>query len=1439
MKTTILILVLTLITIIVTAQSKSISYIESSLGLSYPDWDGGKTELEFSDMNADGFIDIVSVGDHGCPYINTSQHGIMVWFGDGTGSWSVQMTGDFGYGGIAVGDVNNDGLLDVGYGIHHNYSGTDLGNQLIEVALGDGTGTNWTAWDDGLATNGETYGMFGSDFADVDNDGDLDIGSISFGAGAGVHVYINQFDGSWEQSFGFLNGNSNMRLVFGDINNDGNADMVTAHQYGTVYFGDGAGGFTNADGNLPGSLYGGPSLGDINNDGGKDLAFAFNGSVQVWIWDNTEEIWIDYSGSLPAYGSYQETQLYDMNADGNMDIAAYGDGTFTLWLGDGTGTWNLETQFTTTGISDCKAFRVGGDADHNGFPDITLVAEGGSWPSYQNHMKFYKEISVPDNLTISTIFPKGHEVFNENSVQFIDWISAVPDNVASLVKLEYSIYGLNGPWSVIADNLPNNGRYQWNIPQANSSNCYIKYTVWTETLVTTTFTSSPFIIIGENITINIPEDYPTIQEGINASSNGDIVLVQPGTYVENINFNGKNITVASLFLTTQDETYISQTIIDGNQNGSVVSFISGEEWSAKIIGFTITNGFAQMSASFPGGGGIKCVNSSPTIENNIIKENNCDLYIHGGGIYCEKSSSHILNNAIYYNEGAYYGGGIFVSDTSAVLIKGNIIYNNITASGYGVAYGGGICCGGNASNNLIENNTICNNIVDFGDGGGIYSNTLNTCVVNTIIWNNSPDEIAETLTITYSDIQGGWAGTGNIDVDPLFADPANGDYHLTWANFPIPDETKSPCIDAGNPDPIYYDPDGTVADIGAYYFDQFQVTQEITLKQGYSFMSSRIIPSNPDMLIVMDSVLNENLDYVRNSQGQTLRKIGPIWVNGIGNWIVTEGYLVKMFVDDSLIIGGDAVDPVTPVPVATGFQFVSYFPETPMDALIAFSTIIGDDLDYIRNSLGEVLRKIGPNWVNGIGDCQPGEGYLVKMYSEGILIYPGSSFTCGDPFTDPRNDQVYNTTQIDEQCWMAENLNIGEMINGFEEMTDNGVIEKYCFDNDPANCEAYGGLYQWNEMMEYVSDSATQGICPEGWYLPTDFEWKILEGTVDSQYPVGNSIWNNYGYRGFDAGLNLKSTTGWNAGGNGSGLYGYEAPPGGYRNSIGNFSGQTSYGNFWSSSEYSSSTAWYRSLNYGMNGVVRNFGNRGDGFSVRCLQDNSKIHTDGRNPFNNLSIKYKNRANNLSDPKTKNIEAVHFGFKGGNAADPVYTIYAEGLEISDEIAAFDGEKMVGALRINSQNAFENELPVFSTLINGKGYEEGNLIRFKVWSENKFLSADFTMETIYDAYVSDVYPEGDGKYSVVNITKGAIENVEEIISVYPNPTKGKIIVENLGGFKNLQGLEITDIAGKIILQLEIKNQKSKMEIDLSWLEKGVYFISLIGKDFKEVKKIVFR
>ncbi len=167
--------------------------------------------------------------------------------------------------------------------------------------------------------------------------------------------------------------------------------------------------------------------------------------------------------------------------------------------------------------------------------------------------------------------------------------------------------------------------------------------------------------------------------------------------------------------------------------------------------------------------------------------------------------------------------------------------------------------------------------------------------------------------------------------------------------------------------------------------------QTINLKQGYQFISSNIIPEFPDMKIVMDSNLNENLVFIRNSEGKMFRKIGPFWVNGIGDWEVSEGYLIKMLNDDPLKIYGEIINPEIPVGLNPGYQFISYFPDYSIDALLAFASILNEKLDFIRNSDGEMLRKIGPNWVNGIGECKPGEGYLIKMFESGAVVYPSPS----------------------------------------------------------------------------------------------------------------------------------------------------------------------------------------------------------------------------------------------------------------------------------------------------------------------------------------------------------------------------------------------------------------------------------------------------------------
>jgi len=215
------------------------------------------------------------------------------------------------------------------------------------------------------------------------------------------------------------------------------------------------------------------------------------------------------------------------------------------------------------------------------------------------------------------------------------------------------------------------------------------------------------------------------------------------------------------------------------------------------------------------------------------------------------------------------------------------------------------------------------------------------------------------------------------------------------------------------------------------------------------------------------------------------------------------------------------------------------------------------------------------------------------------------SFACGDQLVDIRDGKSYGTVEIGTQCWMAENINIGTRIDGINDQTNNSIIEKYCYDDLESNCDIYGGLYQWNEMMEYSSMPGSQGICQPGWHIPTDDEWKILEGTVDSQYGVGDPVWDTTFWRGFDAGKNLKSTNGWLSGGNGTDLYGFSALLSGFWQDAlpTNFRDLGFNSLFWLSTEYNINAAWERWLNSYKDGVSRGYAVKLSGFSIRCLSD--------------------------------------------------------------------------------------------------------------------------------------------------------------------------------------------------------------------------------------------
>jgi len=222
-----------------------------------------------------------------------------------------------------------------------------------------------------------------------------------------------------------------------------------------------------------------------------------------------------------------------------------------------------------------------------------------------------------------------------------------------------------------------------------------------------------------------------------------------------------------------------------------------------------------------------------------------------------------------------------------------------------------------------------------------------------------------------------------------------------------------------------------------------------------------------------------------------------------------------------------------------------------------------------------------------------------------------------DTIVDPRDGQVYNIVKIGDQWWMAENLKATYYADGtpIPKVTDNfawsslGSTNKaYCwYDNDSiVNSATYGALYTWAAAMngEASSDanpSGLQGVCPDGWHLPSDAEWKELEMYLGmSQIDA-----DDYGYRGTDEGGKMKETglTHWtdpNTGATNSS--GFTALPSGYRVSNGNVGGMGVWAYFWSSTG-NSSTAWLRRLYYNDSGVNRDYVTKGYGISVRCLRD--------------------------------------------------------------------------------------------------------------------------------------------------------------------------------------------------------------------------------------------
>jgi hypothetical protein len=310
--------------------------------------------------------------------------------------------------------------------------------------------------------------------------------------------------------------------------------------------------------------------------------------------------------------------------------------------------------------------------------------------------------------------------------------------------------------------------------------------------------------------INVPGSYTTIQAAINASSNGDTVLVDPGTYFENINFRGKQIVLTSRFFITNDPATIWATVINGStptqpDSGSCVIFNNNEDSTTVLQGFTLTGGSGTKwqdehgAGRYREGGGILVAYSSPVIQFNIIHGNVVTdvtgvVSTGGGGIRAGDSYQRIYNNIIMNNTGRY-GAGI-VLNYAGGEVKNNIICVNYGSQSYGA--GSGMWINGSFSRpKTFYNNTIVSNSAVSGTPGIYGYGSVQASFTNNIVWGNtSPSGLqisGGNFTIRYCDVQGGYTGAGNLNVDPLFAD---SNYYLS---------SGSPCIDKGDSSTIYND----------------------------------------------------------------------------------------------------------------------------------------------------------------------------------------------------------------------------------------------------------------------------------------------------------------------------------------------------------------------------------------------------------------------------------------------------------------------------------------------------------------------------------------------------------------------------------------------------------------------------------------------------------
>lgn len=728
---------------------------------------------------------------------------------------------------------------------------------------------------------------------------------------------------------------------------------------------------------------------------------------------------------------------------------------------------------------------------------------------------------------------------------------------------------------------------------------------------------------GIYISVGTQEDYD-INNCIIENNSGVGIVVQNYNDLDLSNSLIKNNTGGGVSVSYESSLDMDDCIIDGNGGAGL-----------SIAGYCSVSNTIIKNNTALNGGGIACSMyeskyfSGVTLENNIALEK-------GGGIYHGFGSTKLSFNGIISNNSAQNGGGIYIEPSSPFQPETINISAEIS-SNYAEFNGGGIynSTDGNSNCPIYYNHvTLVNNIAG-QNGGGIYNQSfdITSYVISSILWDNSPEDIDDQsalLDITYTDVGATVPGIGNINADPLFTNPGAGDYHLSWVNYPIEDYTKSPCIGTGLnsadmgkynfsiPPGQHYSLDLKLALEGPFF--SLQMTPYLNLlgflplyqpydREPWNYSGSDTVASIPNISVVdwiYIEIRKQQDIYNQDTNVSISRQAAFLLANG--SIVGLDGNSLLHFYTnetDSLHI---CVYHRNHLPIVS-FHPIEFSNDTILyDFTQSEYMVVGGNHSQKELSPGIWGMIAADGNANGqIDNLDKDDIWLIETgnigYYDGDYNLDGQVnetdiafiweinsgkgkdwsiddnfiWNCGIPIYDFRDGQMYNTVQIGDQCWMAENLNY-----------DFGT--SFCYENQPSNCETYGRIY---------SSGSANNACPSGWHLPDYSEWEVL---VD--YLGGNSI----------AGGKMKSMGTLQGG---TGLWidpnigatnesSFSALPGGYYiafSTIGNFFDINESANFWTSTTYIIPHVYRLSL-FNSN-TTASFGTfeEWDGASVRCIKD--------------------------------------------------------------------------------------------------------------------------------------------------------------------------------------------------------------------------------------------